>query len=44
LITPHFARVTNALARHQRLDLHHLINKAVAIAGAVEALADVVGD
>jgi hypothetical protein len=36
--------VTNALARHQRLDLHHLINKAVAIAGAAEALADVMGD
>jgi len=32
------------LARHQRLDLHDLINKAVAIAGGAEALADVVGD
>jgi hypothetical protein len=37
LITPHFARLTNALARHQRLDLHDLIDKAVAIAGAAEA-------
>jgi hypothetical protein len=44
LITLHFARVTKALARHQRLDLHHLINEAVAIAGAAEAFGDLVGD